>query len=61
MIQEVLVAVNGTLMRGQGNRIWKLFDIDGFVLAGDGRIDSTPPSNEAGGRPWVVLWPVLRI
>ena len=32
-----------------------------LAIACDRRIDSTPPSNEGGGRSWLVLWPVLRI
>ena len=54
-------ALKDKLAEFQGNRIWKLFDVGGFVLAGDGRIDSTPPSDEGGGRRWLVLRPVLRI
>ena len=53
--------VKGQTLFVQGNRIWKLFDIDGFVLAGDRRIDSTRRRTNGGERPWVVFGPVLPI
>ena len=56
---EVVINVEGNIV--QGNRIWKLFDIDGFVLAGDRRIDSTRRRTNGGERPWVVFGPVLPI